>query len=114
MTWSSRPTRPRRPPSAPACPYGIWTASPGTSSPKGDTAPNFTHRLGHFIGLETHDFGDVSSAAEDVAAPGNIFSIEPGIYLPGEMGVRIEDLALVTEDGVEILNHLPKALEVLP
>ena len=49
-----------------------------------------------------------------MAVPGNIFSIEPGIYLPGEMGVRIEDLALVTEDGVEILNHLPKALEVLP
>lgn len=81
---------------------------------QGGYGPNFTHRLGHFIGLETHDFGDVSSAAEDVAAPGNIFSIEPGIYLPGEMGVRIEDLALVTEDGVEILNHLPKALEVLP
>lgn len=80
----------------------------------GGYGPNFTHRLGHFIGLETHDFGDVSSAAEDVAVPGNIFSIEPGIYLPGEMGVRIEDLALVTEDGVEILNHLPKALEVLP
>lgn len=81
---------------------------------QGGYGPNFTHRLGHFIGLETHDFGDVSSAAEDVATPGNIFSIEPGIYLPGEMGVRIEDLALVTEDGVEILNHLPKALEVLP
>lgn len=81
---------------------------------QGGYGPNFTHRLGHFIGLETHDFGDVSSAAEDMAAPGNIFSIEPGIYLPGEMGVRIEDLALVTEDGVEILNHLPKALEVLP
>lgn len=81
---------------------------------QGGYGPNFTHRLGHFIGLETHDFGDVSSAAEDVAVPGNIFSIEPGIYLPGEMGVRIEDLALVTEDGVEILNHLPKSLEVLP
>lgn len=76
--------------------------------------PNFTHRLGHFIGLETHDLGDVSSAAEDTAVPGNIFSIEPGIYLPGEMGVRIEDLVLVTEDGAEILNHLPKTLEVLP
>lgn len=81
---------------------------------QGGYGPNFTHRLGHFIGLETHDFGDVSSASEDVAVPGNIFSIEPGIYLPGEMGVRIEDLALVTEDGVEILNHLPKTLEILP
>lgn len=76
--------------------------------------PNFTHRLGHFIGMEDHDFGDVSSAATDLAVPGNIFSIEPGIYLEGEMGVRIEDLVLVTEDGCEILNHLPKTLEIIP
>lgn len=74
---------------------------------------NFTHRLGHFIGLEDHDFGDVSSAATDVAVPGNIFSIEPGIYLEGEMGVRIEDLILVTEDGYENLNHLPKELQII-
>lgn len=76
--------------------------------------PNFTHRLGHFIGLEDHDFGDVSSAATDAAVPGNIFSIEPGIYLEGEFGVRIEDLVLVTETGCEILNHLPKELEIIP
>lgn len=75
--------------------------------------PNFTHRLGHFIGLEDHDFGDVSAAAEDAAVPGNIFSIEPGVYLEGELGVRIEDLVLVTEAGCEILNHLPKELEII-
>jgi len=74
---------------------------------------NFTHRLGHFIGLEDHDFGDVSSAATDVAVPGNIFSIEPGIYLEGELGVRIEDLILVTEDGYENLNKLSKELRVI-
>lgn len=76
--------------------------------------PNFTHRLGHFIGMEDHDFGDVSSAAADRAEPGNIFSIEPGIYLPGEMGVRIEDLILVTDVGYENLNHLSKDLEIIP
>jgi len=75
--------------------------------------PNFTHRLGHFIGLEDHDPGDVSSAAADLAAPGNVFSIEPGIYLEGEMGVRIEDLVLVTEDGYENLNSLSKNLEIV-
>lgn len=75
--------------------------------------PQFTHRLGHFIGLEDHDYGDVSSAATDVAVAGNIFSIEPGIYLEGELGVRIEDLMLVTEDGAESLNHAPKTLEIL-
>ena len=76
--------------------------------------PNFTHRLGHFIGLEDHEFGDVSSAATEEARSGNVFSIEPGIYLEGEFGVRVEDLVLVTEDGHEILNHSSKELEILP
>lgn len=75
--------------------------------------PCFTHRLGHFIGIEDHEFGDVSSAAAQTAEAGNVFSIEPGVYISGELGVRIEDLVLVTEDGCEILNHLPKALEVI-
>ena len=75
--------------------------------------PQFTHRLGHFIGLEDHEFGDVSASAADAAAPGNVFSIEPGVYLPGELGVRIEDLVLVTETGCEILNALPKELEII-
>ena len=46
--------------------------------------------------------------------PGNIFSIEPGIYLPDDLGVRIEDLVLVTEDGCEILNQVSKELEIIP
>ena len=75
--------------------------------------PQFNHRLGHFIGLAVHDFGDVSSANETKAVPGMIFSIEPGIYLVGDTGVRIEDLVLVTEDGCEVLNKAPKALEIL-
>ncbi len=74
---------------------------------------NFNHRLGHFIGLSEHEFGDVSSANKRTAEPGMIFSIEPGIYLPGETGVRIEDLVLVTEDGVEVLNHYPKTLQII-
>ena len=61
--------------------------------------PNFNHRLGHFIGLSEHEFGDVSS--------------EPGIYLTGDTGVRVEDLVLVTEDGVEVLNHYPKNLQII-
>ena len=75
--------------------------------------PQFNHRLGHFIGLNVHDFGDVSSANEKLTEPGMIFSIEPGIYLVGDTGVRIEDLVLVTEDGCEVLNKASKALEIL-
>ena len=75
--------------------------------------PYFTHRLGHFIGLGEHEFGDVSSVNTDKAVPGMIFSIEPGIYLTGDTGVRVEDLVLVTEDGCEVLNHYPKELEII-
>ncbi|MCT4509658.1 MAG: Xaa-Pro peptidase family protein [Tepidibacter sp.] len=73
----------------------------------------FTHRTGHSIGIEVHDFGDVSSVNNDEVAPGMIFSIEPGIYIPGEVGVRIEDLVLVTEDGCEVLNKYSKDLKVI-
>jgi Xaa-Pro dipeptidase len=75
--------------------------------------PNFNHRLGHFIGLSEHEFGDVSSANGELAKAGMIFSIEPGIYLEGNFGVRIEDLVLVTEDGVKVLNSYSKELEII-
>lgn len=73
----------------------------------------FTHRLGHSIGIEVHDFGDVSSVNTDRVQPGQIFSIEPGIYLPGDVGVRIEDLVIVTEDGCEVINNYTKELIVV-
>ena len=73
----------------------------------------FTHRLGHFIGQNVHEQGDVSSFNDNVCVPGMIFSIEPGIYLPGKFGVRIEDLVLVTEEGCEVLNHVSKDLKII-
>lgn len=75
--------------------------------------PQFNHRLGHQIGLQDHEPGDVSATHDEPVQPGMCFSIEPGIYLPGDMGVRIEDLVIVTEDGCEVLNSYPKGIQVL-
>lgn len=75
----------------------------------------FTHRTGHSIGLEDHEYGDVSSVNEQIIRPGQCFSVEPGIYIQEEgIGVRIEDLVLITEDGCEILNNVTKDLIVVP
>jgi Xaa-Pro dipeptidase len=79
----------------------------------GGYGPRFTHRLGHGCGLDCHEPPDVSAASDAALEPGMVFSIEPGIYLPGEFGVRIEDLVLVTETGCEVLNHYPKELQVI-
>lgn len=73
----------------------------------------FTHRLGHGIGIECHESPDISAISSHTAEPGMIFSIEPGIYLPGKTGVRIEDLVLVTPDGCEVLNRHPKDLQIV-
>lgn len=72
---------------------------------------NFGHGLGHGIGLEIHEGPRLNPRSEDTLAPGMVITIEPGIYLPGWGGVRIEDDILVTRDGFEILSTLPKELE---
>ena len=73
----------------------------------------FIHRTGHGIGLEVHEPADVGAACSLPAQPGMVFSVEPGIYLPGRFGVRVEDLVAVTDDGCETLNSLPRGLEVV-
>lgn len=73
----------------------------------------FTHRLGHGIGLEIHEPPDVSSVSEAIAQPGMAFTIEPGIYLADQFGVRVEDVVMVTEEGVDVLNHHTKELQII-
>jgi len=79
----------------------------------GGYGDRFTHRTGHNIGLDVHEYPDVSAVSEVAAQPGMVFSIEPGIYLPGRFGVRIENLVEVTEDGCVSLNACPRELRLV-
>ena len=75
----------------------------------------FGHGLGHGVGLQIHEEPRLSPRATKYALePGNIVTIEPGIYLPGVGGVRIEDYAVVTERGAQVLSRSPKQLRIIP
>ncbi|HTA37036.1 MAG TPA: Xaa-Pro peptidase family protein [Solirubrobacteraceae bacterium] len=75
---------------------------------------HFGHGLGHGVGLEVHEAPRLSrTAAEQPLRAGHVVTVEPGVYIPGRIGVRIEDLVAVTEDGHAVLNGLPKELTVV-
>jgi Xaa-Pro aminopeptidase len=71
---------------------------------------SFDHGLGHGVGLEVHEGPRLARTAEGALEPGNAVTVEPGVYLPGEFGIRIEDLVVVTDDGRDILTGFPKEL----
>lgn len=73
----------------------------------------FGHGLGHGVGVEIHEFPTVSPRSQTVLEPGHVITIEPGIYIPGEFGVRIEDMIYVTENGGKNLTNCPKELTIL-
>lgn len=101
---------------------GIRAAKPGVKLGEVDAAvrkiitdagygPYFTHRTGHGIGLEIHESPFVVGNNEEVLRAGMVITIEPGIYLPGKFGVRIEDTVVVEEHGGRSLNKSPKNLQ---
>jgi Xaa-Pro aminopeptidase len=103
---------------------GVRSARPGMTGEELDTVVReylasegygqfFTHRLGHGIGLDTHEPPYLVEGNSMVLEPGMAFSIEPGLYLPGRFGVRIEDIVVMTETGGQRLNHAPRELVVV-
>jgi Xaa-Pro aminopeptidase len=80
----------------------------------GDYAQYFGHGLGHGLGRDVHDTGRMGPTSSDVLAVGQIWTVEPGIYIPGFGGVRIEDDVVIEESGARVLTHAPKELLVLP
>ena len=74
---------------------------------------HFVHRTGHGIGVTTHEPPYLVTGEEAPLVPGMCFSIEPGIYLPGRFGVRIEDIVTCTEDGGRRLNNTSRKLALV-
>lgn len=72
----------------------------------------FVHRTGHGMGLEGHEPPFLTSTSETVLQAGMVFSIEPGIYLPGRFGIRLEEIVILHEDGPEVVSKLPRTLHV--
>jgi Xaa-Pro aminopeptidase len=103
---------------------GLEAVAPGVSGRDADSAARqviadggqgeyFGHGLGHGVGLEVHEAPTLSQRSNDVLAAGNVVTVEPGVYLPGRFGIRIEDLVVVTDDGRKVFTGLTKELTVV-
>jgi len=100
---------------------GIAAVKPGKTAAEVDQAARqvlrrlrldrfFTHSTGHGVGLEIHEPPRLAKAQQELLQPGMVITIEPGIYIPGKGGIRIEDMVLVTEGGCEVLTPVAKEL----
>jgi Xaa-Pro aminopeptidase len=100
---------------------GLRAVAPGVSGRDADAAAravidaaghadHFGHGLGHGVGIEVHEAPRLSQRSDSTIEQGNVVTVEPGVYVPGAFGIRIEDLVYVTSEGPEILTSVPKQL----
>jgi Xaa-Pro aminopeptidase len=103
---------------------GLDAVRPGASGPGVDSAARdrieaagfgeaFGHGLGHGVGILVHENPRLAQESRSTLEPGNVVTVEPGIYLPGKGGIRIEDLVVVTDGEPEVLTPFPKELRTL-
>ena len=108
MTPCWRPSWRASPPPKPGPPAGRWTAIE-----QAGYGPYFGHSFGHGVGVEIHEGPNATPSNDKPLPAGAVISAEPGIYLPGRLGVRIEDVLYLTEDGCQNLTLAPKDLLIL-
>jgi Xaa-Pro aminopeptidase len=75
--------------------------------------PKIPHAIGHGVGLQVHELPYVSPYADEDLVPGMVITNEPGVYIPNQYGVRIEDTVLITQNGLDVLTKSPKELIVV-
>jgi Xaa-Pro aminopeptidase len=79
---------------------------------EGGMGEYFSHSLGHGVGLDIHEAPTIGPGSDIVLQPGMLITVEPGVYIPGKFGLRIEDSCIVTADGLQPLTHSPKKLTI--
>jgi len=97
----------------PGFPLGDIDRAARTFIEKAGYGERFIHRTGHGIGLDVHEAPWVTAGNEMPAEEGMVFSVEPGVYLPGRFGVRVEDIVAITESGASVLTGFPRELAII-
>lgn len=92
---------------------GRWTARPGRVLREAGYGDYFTHSFGHSLGVDIHESPNASPSEDRVLPVGAVISAEPGVYIPGRFGVRIEDVLVLKDGGCEDITRSPKDLIVL-